>query len=679
MTTPRLYHALSCVIVFALSAVSLPAAKWSPLKPEELSATKSASGLSEDAEVMSSKVSLTFDGSTTTKTCYRRLKVYSARGVELVQKFGVDNSKATTVTGLAARLTKPNGLVTEFSKADFHETALVKLGGEKWTTRRLLLSTLAPGDIVEIRWEEYWEGWAWFQLVFCQEPLPVREFVLAMEIEYIQVNFGWYNTPAGDLKKPSATEAVLTIKNLPAYETEPDMPPELETRGHILIAYGEYQNDQAIGWLLKAMWLKNHAEKQASPTAKIKALAESLCAPADSNEDKHRKFYAYCQEKIVNIDYDESPQSLKERVKQKEPQTAAQVLKRGRGDSTEINFLFAAMARSVGTDARIACICPKDLRLTTNIANGWYFSAPSLVVCRQAGDWAFFNPGNPVQAFGELRWQEEGTDALLSGEMDRLKTATVPSTPARKNLTRRTADLRLAADGTVEGRAVLTYTGQAALQWRILHRKTPHATLEQELRDEITARIPGAEVSQIEFENSETPGKPLLVRYQLKVQNYVTEAGARRFVVPNIFEVGAVPRYTAEERRLPFFYPYAHQVEDEVRFVLPAGLVANVTDQPTTVTSDFLPLRQHITWQFETESNTLLCKRELKFGVTGSEYRKPAYVSRKADAAIDGKPPRLVMQHFLEESMRSRNNQSVALEPAEAPLANQVPTSGVGL
>ncbi len=662
-----------CALIFVLPTVSLRAVKWNALKPEDIATTKSSSGLSADAEVLSSNVNISFDGSATTKQCYRRLKVYSARGVEMAQKLGIDNSKASSIGKLAARLTRPNGQSTEFSKADFHETALVKLGGEKWTTRRLLLSTLAPGDIVEFQWEESWDGWAWFQLVFCQETLPVREFVLTMQIDHIMVNFGWYNTPTAKLKKKNDSEATLTINNLLAYVPESDMPPELETRGHILIAYGEVPNDQSMGWLLKAAWLMGYAKKQASPDPKIKALAESLCTSSDNNEDKHRKFYAYCQEKIINIDYDESPQSLKERIKRKDPQTAAEVLKKGRGDSTEINFLFAALAAAVSTDARIVCVCPKDFRLTEDITNGWYFIAPTLVACRQSGEWAFFNPGNPAQAFGELRWQEEGVTALLSGELVNFKEVTVPSTPARKNLTRRTASLQLASDGTLEGNATMNYSGQAALQWRILHRKTPRAALDKELRDEITARIPGADIQQIEYENHQMPGKSLIVRYHLKIPNYSTEAGVRRFVVPNIFEVGTVPRYDKEERRLPFFYPYAYQVEDEIQLVIPAGLVASVTDQPKAVTNDYLPLRQHIYWLFEAETNTLTYKREFKFGTSGSVYSKPIYIVPAADKAADAKKSHQVLHYYLDDRLRSRNNQAVALEPAEATPAVLVP------
>ena len=664
MCTAKLRRPVLFALAYAICSVALLAAKWNDLKPQELAAAKPANALSEDAEVLFSNVDISFDGSTTTKHCYRRLKVYSIRGVELVQKFGIENSARSSIDRLAARLTKPAGRSTEFAKGDFHVTDLVKLGGEKWTTRRLLLSTLAPGDIVEFQWEESWDGWAWFQFVFCQESLPVREFLLTVDVEYIMVNLAWYNTPPAKVKKTDASLVSLTIKNIPAYESEPDAPPELETRGYVLIAYGEVQNDQSMGWLMKAAWLMDYAKKHASPNGKIKALAESLCLPSDNNEEKHRKFYAYCQDKITNIDYDESPQSLKERVKRKDPRTAAEVLKDKRGDSIEINFLFAALAASVGTDARIVCLCPKDLLLNAKITNGWYFIAPLLVACREEGEWVFRNPGNPAQAFGELRWQEEGVTAILS-DTEKLLEIAVPSTPARKNLTRRTAALQLSADGTLEGQATLNYAGQAGLQWRILHRKIDQTALEKELRDEIVARIPGAEVGQIHFENQQAPGKSLIIQYHLKIPNYSTGAGTRLFVVPNVFEVGAGPRYSTETRHQPFFYPYAYQIEDEVRIAIPTGLVPNVAKPPMTLSSDHPSFCQHISWQFECATNILLYKREFTFGTSGSELSHPQYVVRETGGQVDKKKPRLVLLYYLDENFRSRNSEAIELEPAE--------------
>ena len=651
------------LFVFALWFVALNAATWSPIQSEDRAATVSPKGKDVDAEVLFSQTDLTFENNTTTKKCYRRVKVYSARGVEAVQKFGIENTSFQKVEKVFARLTKPNGVSVEFTKADFHETALVKMGGTKWTSRRLLLATLAPGDIVEFKWVEWWEGWALFQLVYCQENLPVRDFQLNIDIDGIMVNYAWYHMPTAKLQKIDEARSILTASNLPAFETEPDMPPELETRGYILIAYGEVEHVQQLGWRKKAGWLSQFAKEQATPDAKIRTLAESLCGKSDSNEEKHRRFYAYCQEKIVNVDFDESPQSIKERNKSKESKTAALVLKSCRGNSMEVNFLFAALATAVGTDARVACLCPKDFLLNTDISNGWYFLAPTLVAAKEGGDWVFFNPGSPAQACGELRWQEEGTSALLSDPLVSVFVP-VPTTPARKNVTVRQANLALTADGTLEGQVTITHTGQAALQWRILHRSNLRASIEKELRDEVTTRIPGAEVEQIEWENLQKPGLPLLIRYHLRVPNYATLAGSRLFLSPNVFEVGAPPRYPAEARHQPFFYPYAYQVDDDIHLVIPRGLVANTLEQPKPVNNDTLPLHQNISWQFDSDTNTLAYKRDFKFGTSGSEYSPILYIVPGKDASDSEKAKSVTLHSFLTERLRARNSQTIALEPS---------------
>jgi hypothetical protein len=148
-----IFRMLGASLLFGLSFLTGFAAKWPTLAPQELSATTSTLDPSADAEVLLSSVDITFEDFTTTKSYYRRIKVYTARGVELVQKFAVENSNQTSVARLEARHTKPGGRSTLYGKKDFLENMVLKIGGQKWFSRRLLVSELAPGDIIELRWE----------------------------------------------------------------------------------------------------------------------------------------------------------------------------------------------------------------------------------------------------------------------------------------------------------------------------------------------------------------------------------------------------------------------------------------------------------------------------------------------------------------------------------------------
>ena len=145
MLTSQSFRPVFWLLLSLPCTVVLSAAKWDALKAEELAATQAGGDHAVDAEVLFSNVDISFSDNTTTKKCYRRLKVYSARGVELVQKFGIDYTNYSSISRLAARLTKPGGASTEFSKKDFLETGATKTDTEGFVDYTLRLENSMLG------------------------------------------------------------------------------------------------------------------------------------------------------------------------------------------------------------------------------------------------------------------------------------------------------------------------------------------------------------------------------------------------------------------------------------------------------------------------------------------------------------------------------------------------------
>jgi hypothetical protein len=58
-------------------------------------------------------------------------------------------------------------------------------------------------------------------------------------------------------------------------------------------------------------------------------------------------------------------------------------------------------------------------------------------------------------------------------------------------------------------------------------------------------------------------------------------------------------------------------------------------------------------------------QRTFKFGTSGSVFSRPVYVARATDGPTDTKNPRQPLHYFLDERLRERNSQAVALEPVE--------------
>src|SRR5918993_438536 len=103
------------------------------------------------------------------------------------------------------------------------------------------------------------------------------------------------------------------------------------------------------------------------------------------------------------------------------------------GDAADIDLLFAALATAVGYDARIV-LAPNrgDLFFDKAIPNA-YFLEPSNIAVRFGDQWKFYNPGFNHVPVGMLRWQEEGTQALVTDPKQPAWT-NIPMSPPEKSL-----------------------------------------------------------------------------------------------------------------------------------------------------------------------------------------------------------------------------------------------------
>jgi len=640
---------LRLIVCLFLSTLVLHAApKWEPVPAAELIQKGSDWSPEAAAEVMSSKVTIHFNGTTTTKRFYRRVKVYGARGVETVQKFGIDHPGEVSIDDLQARVTKPDGRSSLYSASDFKELMLAKVGDAKWKTHRLLLSTLEPGDVVEFRWEESWRGWLLFQSVYCQESLPVRELDFRISIVNMEVTVAWFNVRDVKMTRPRSSEMRLEMKQLPPFVAEPDMPPEFEARGFILVSYGETPKNQDYGWSMRAGWLDSFAKEHVEPNGKIRALAEELCRGAVGDEEKLRRLYEHCQGKLVNLDYHPDEKLKRKRSNYWDVLSAADVLKLGGGHSMEINFLFIALAKAAGYDARLACANDRGIvRDSTQWANGWQFMPPGLAAVKLGSGWSFYSAGNPALACGELRWQDSGVQAMLTDE-EMFMWETTPEPVAASNRILRRASLSLASDGTLEGEASLEISGQGAIEWRIQHRMETVLQVEKELLSSFTSRIPEAEISNFQVEGNQSPGKPVLMRFHLRLPSYAPQATGRRLLVPSIFEAGRPPRYPSAKRTLPLVYPYSYVVRDEVEVLLPPDLEADLSEVPKRIMAPDLSLNQAIVWNFDPTGHKLEFTRDFSFGIKGSLQILTYAYTRQID-----------------EELRARNDMAVVLHSSE--------------
>jgi hypothetical protein len=202
----------------------------------------------------------------------------------------------------------------------------------------------------------------------------------------------------------------------------------------------------------------------------------------------------------------------------------------------------------------------------------------------KVGDaWRFLSPGEPAAAFDQLPWQLEDQPALLCDAKES-KFAPVPGSAADRNVAKRSAKLRLASDGTLEGTVRIELSGQAAVAQRQALGEKSADEIEKAFREELGERIPGVEVSAFAVEARSDPERPLVTTCQVKVSGYATRAGSRLVLPASWFRKGRPPVFASSKRLQSVFLPFGLSEEDEVLFELPVKATAEELPSP-------LPLR----------------------------------------------------------------------------------------
>jgi hypothetical protein len=394
------------------------------------------------------------------------------------------------------------------------------------------------------------------------------------------MSFHVFHMPNTPLEKERNGFSSFTLNNVPAFKEEPYMPPESELRPWILVYYAEPNPGRANQYWSnfgKKVFELDKADLKVNDDIRRAATA-AVGASADP-EEKLSKIFDFTRSKITNPYDDASAYRDADLEKVRENNSPADTLKRGVGTSQDIDFLFGAMAMAAGFDVRIARVADRsDLFFEPSFNNSYFLSTYDIAV--KVGDrWRFFNPGNRYIPFGMLQWAEEGVAALIPDSKEPVFVSTPQSSP-EKTKQKRTAELRLLEDGTLEGDVQIEYTGHFAAEEKEIHDGLSAVEQEEEITESIKARLSTAQVSEVKLENVKDPLKPLIIRYHLKVPQYAQRTGRRLFFQPGFFKHGEGAVFSSADRKYPVYFHYAWSEEDDISIEIPPGFEFENPENP---------------------------------------------------------------------------------------------------
>ncbi|HVP46649.1 MAG TPA: DUF3857 and transglutaminase domain-containing protein [Bryobacteraceae bacterium] len=556
-------------------------------------------------------------------THYLKIKVFDERGAELVSKVDIPYVGRVSISQIEGRTTKPDGSVIELKKDAVFDRMLVKVSGVKLKAKSFVLPGVEPGAVVEYRWYERYEDRLanYVELQF-QRDIPVQTVRYYLKplthpyFPYSMRSMGFHLPPGMTFAKEPQGFSSLTATNMPAFHEEPYMPPEHEVRGWMLVYYAE--NKQFTPdkyWKAQGRELYQDYKARMKVDGEVKKTAEQVMEGASAPDEKLRRLFRYCRNSIKNVNDPGSGLSVEERSDRKENKVPADTIRAGKGTGLDIDLLFGALATAAGFDARYAKMADRSqFFFNPDMAQAYFLRAYEVAV-KLNDHWSFFDPASTYVPFGMLRWQEEGTAALITDPAEPVFITTPLSEPAQ-SLSKRSGSFRLSDDGKLEGDVHIEHTGHAATGRRREYQEHQEEQQQEHIQKMLTEQYPGAEVTSIRVENAAEPDKPLLISYHIKVPGYAQRTGKRLFLPIAFFQRNLPAKFSASERKYPVYFSYPWMEQDQMSVELPEGYELEHPELPPHIPLEGVG-NYKLSARYDTAKRTLLCTREMTFGANG--------------------------------------------------------------
>lgn len=579
-------------LLLLVATLPICAVTWRPIEPSEISLKTPKIDANADAEILYWEVKITDHLQPpdiwTVYRHYLRVKIFTEKGAKDLATAEIVSAGKQFVREVAARTIKPDGSIVEAGNDAIKDTDVLK--GKKVSNlkvKAVAFPAVTPGSIIEYQYTHTYPDRVanYVHLEFSREyPVHfVKYLVKPIQSEYVPykmrvMGFQANATPFTPERNGTETHYATTASNVPAFKEEANMPPENDVRPWLLIYYEE---DKKLTpekfWKEVGRDFARDFQKELKVDGNIKKTAAEVVSGAASDEEKIDKLLEFCRKNIKNVYSDSSGVTAEQRKNFKGNETTADTMKRKMGTGGDINALFVALAQAAGLEARLARIADRGYKgFDPQMMTAHFLVAASIAV-KVNGNWRFYDPAAARAPKGFLRWQEEGTPALICDPKEPTFVTTPLNAPDRSRTTRR-ADLELDMDGNVKGKIRFAYSGHRATSRRLDLDQDSDSERERKVLEDLKEQYPGAEITDVKVENVTELDKPLIISASLVMRGYGQRTGKRMFVQPAFFQAGGKPLFGESQRKYPIHFRYPFSDVDRVSIKLPLDLTL---DQPT--------------------------------------------------------------------------------------------------
>ncbi len=561
-----------------LGSVANASIGFQPISPEELKITNEPHAPGAPAIILYRQVDRDDNGRTSREDNYLRIKILTEAGRKYAD-VEIPFLKSTgNIVAIKARSIRPDGSVADFD-GKVYEKQVVKAKGVKYLAKTFTLPDVQVGSIIEYSYSQdlsenyiYNSHWILSDELFTKS---AKFSLKPFQGEGWSMRWTWHALPAGTAAPKEGPDHVFRLEaaNIPAFPTEDYMPPENELKSRVDFIYSDEFVDQDVDkfWKKKAKKWNDQAERFVGKRKALEPVVAQIVDPNDPPEVKLQKIYARVQQ-IRNTSYERRKTEQEEkRIKEKEPENAEDLWKKGYGDGFDITWLYLALVRAAGFEAYPVWASDRSNYFFDPKVMDSFKLNSNMVLVKVNGKDLYSDPGAAFTPFGLLPWPETGVKGL---KLDKDGGSWIVTSYPDSSMSRveRKADLALSETGDIEGKLTVTFRGLEALNRRLEERNEDDAQRKKDLEEEVKGYVPAA--CDVELTNQpewNTSITPLVAEFSIKVPGWGAGAGRRVLFPIGIFTGTEKHVFDHADRVHPIYFHYSSQKLDDLSVKLPAG------------------------------------------------------------------------------------------------------------
>lgn len=526
------------------------------------------------------------------ETDYYRIKVLTEEGRKYADIELPYNDETGSIVDIHARTIHPDGSIVNFD-GKVVDKEVVKAKGLKIKAKTFAMPDVTVGSVLEYYYTTIlavanYNGYTAVRLRnshwVLSEDLFTKKAVFSMlpfkgseDTNDPTTHIRWNNfrLPQGAQPPKQGNDRVIRmeVSNVPAFQEEDYAPPENELKSRVDFTYSDdFETDPAKFWKDHGKKIYDSVEKFTGKSKAMQQAVGQIVSADDSPEVKLRKLYARVQQ-LRNTSYEfRKTEQEKERANQKPNFNVEDVWNRGYGDSTQLDWLFLALARAAGFEAYPVYGSERANYFFNPASMDLYSLDARFVLVKVEGKDVFCDPGAALAPFGTLPWYETGVQALRLDKDGGSWIGTPLPSSSSSRIVRR-AELSLSDTGDLEGKLTVSFTGLEALERRKEQGHADDTARKKYLEDDVKSWIFSSAAQldltgQPDWKNSELP---LTAEFKLKIPGSLSNAGKLALLPAAIFGASEKGVFQSEQRIHPMYFEYPAQKEDDVTITLPAG------------------------------------------------------------------------------------------------------------